>query len=302
MLVARAFAPDDDSKKSHLDRGCGRGMSVTGFQLACLLDSRLAPLATSALPAWLWSKDATRIVWANPVGAAMLGDATSGAISERTFDTRHSAAAEIGCLATTLKPGAPPRLERLRGFGAGVGRALTCACSLIQLADNAPVVLIAAAERAGPNLSLDERVHRLLAGSSDPVAAFSPDGKLLHATPSAQTHLRGATSLAAIGGGALVTEALESGHAVGGLESAPEGRIEALIDRIGDKGTAVLIARLSEPPVAAEPRQQWRHKRLQTCHPMATVVAPTSPPAVGRFVSPEVPSERRHPLRFPADG
>src|SRR5262245_2188325 len=116
-------------------------MSVTGPQLACLLDSRLAPLATSALPAWLWGTDATRILWANPIGAAMLGASTSGAIGERTFDTAHPAAAEIARLATTLTPGASPRLERLRGFGAGVGRALTCACSLIELADNTPAIL-----------------------------------------------------------------------------------------------------------------------------------------------------------------
>ena len=71
MLEARAFAPE---------RGCDRGMSVTGFQLSCLRDSRLAPLATSALPAWLWSADATRIVWANPTGAAIFGASTWAAI------------------------------------------------------------------------------------------------------------------------------------------------------------------------------------------------------------------------------
>src|SRR5437763_3570155 len=123
-MLTNEIDRDDDSKKSHLERRCDRGMSVTGLQLACLLDSRLAPLATSALPAWLWSTDATRIMWANPVGAAMLGASTSGAISERAFDPTHLAVAEIARLATTLTSGAPPRLERLRGFGAGVGRAL----------------------------------------------------------------------------------------------------------------------------------------------------------------------------------
>src|SRR6476620_651440 len=99
-------------------------MSDVASHLAFLRDPRLAALATSALPAWLWSTDATRIVWANPIGAAMLGASTSGAIGDRAFDPAHLAVAESARLATTLTPGAPPRLERLRGFGAGVGRAL----------------------------------------------------------------------------------------------------------------------------------------------------------------------------------
>ena len=49
-------------------------MSQSGFQLALLRDERLAPIATSALPAWLWSVDASRILWANPTGAAADGE------------------------------------------------------------------------------------------------------------------------------------------------------------------------------------------------------------------------------------
>ena len=56
--------------------GCSRGMSASGFQLRCLRDHRLAPLATSPLPAWLWSTDATLIVWANRIGAAIFGAPT----------------------------------------------------------------------------------------------------------------------------------------------------------------------------------------------------------------------------------
>jgi PAS domain S-box-containing protein len=287
-------------------------MSVTGFQLACLLDSRLAPLATSTLPAWLWSADATRIEWANPVGAAMFGVSTSGATSDRAFDTTHPAAAEIARLATTLTPGAPPRLERLRGFGAGVGRALTCACSLIELGDNTPAILVAAAERAGPSLSLDARAYRLLADSPEPIAAFAADGKLMHATQGAQTHLRGATSLAALGAGALAAEALESGHAAGRLDSA-EGPIEATIDRIGGKGTTVLIARLSAPPVAEARPQESAAQESETRAPETqTPTDAPAPPDIAAAVAPalarpcqstplspsDAPTERRHPLRF----
>jgi len=48
-------------------------MSGPGFQLSLLRDGRLAPLATSALPAWLWRPDGTRIVWANATGVAVFG-------------------------------------------------------------------------------------------------------------------------------------------------------------------------------------------------------------------------------------
>ena len=134
-------------------------MSGPGFQLSLLRDGRLAPLATSALPAWLWRPDGTRIVWANATGAAVFGT-TSAAIGSRRFARGEPAADQIARIAASLSPGAAPRLERLRGFGAGIGRALTCACSHIVLADDTAAVLVAAIERAGPDLPLGERVAR----------------------------------------------------------------------------------------------------------------------------------------------
>ena len=112
-------------------------MSGSGFQLSLLRDGRLAPLATSALPAWLWSTDGNRIVWANAAGAAVFGAPTSAAVGSRRFTRSEPAPAQIARVAATLSPGAAPRLERLRGFGTGIGRALTCACSHILLADDA---------------------------------------------------------------------------------------------------------------------------------------------------------------------
>src|SRR5262252_7468862 len=127
--------------------GCDRHMRASEVQLSFLRDKRLAPLATSALPAWLWSVDATHILWANPVGAAIFAAASPVAISAREFDPGQPAAGQIARLATTLAPGAPPRLERLRGFSTGVGGALTCAGSRIALADGRPAILVVAAER-----------------------------------------------------------------------------------------------------------------------------------------------------------
>src|SRR6185312_2931356 len=156
-------------------------MSGPGFQLSLLRDVRLAPLATSALPAWLWRPDGTRIVWSNAAGVAVFG-ATFAAIGSRRFARGEPAADQIARIAASLSPGAAPRLERLRGFGAGIGRALTCACSHIVLADNTAAVLVVAIEPADPDLPLGERVARLLAGGQEPIAAFTVGGQLMAAT------------------------------------------------------------------------------------------------------------------------
>ncbi|MGA7488366.1 MAG: PAS domain-containing sensor histidine kinase, partial [Xanthobacteraceae bacterium] len=104
-------------------------MSASGSQLSRLRDSRLAPLATSAFPAWLWSPDASRLLWANPIAAAIFGRARASGISSREPDPGELLAAQVARIAPTLSVGARPRLERLRGFGPGIGRNLTCACS-----------------------------------------------------------------------------------------------------------------------------------------------------------------------------
>src|SRR6185437_3013080 len=45
--------------------------AMTGFHFACLNDPRLAAHALSPSPAWLWSIDGQRLLWANPIGAAI---------------------------------------------------------------------------------------------------------------------------------------------------------------------------------------------------------------------------------------
>ena len=150
-----------------------------------LHDPRLKPLALSEAPAWLWSHDAVHVLWANPTGAAMLGAPTPAALSVRAFDSEH-AAAEVARLAVTLRPDGSARLERLRGFGAAMGALLTCACSRVTLADGSSALLIAALERCGPDLSLNDRVSRLLAACVEPVAVFGDDGILIAATTAAR--------------------------------------------------------------------------------------------------------------------
>ena len=48
-------------------------MASVESELGLLRDPRLAALATSAWPAWLWSVDASQMLWANAIGAALFG-------------------------------------------------------------------------------------------------------------------------------------------------------------------------------------------------------------------------------------
>ena len=125
-------------------------MSEQGSLLGFLSDPRLAPYATGDIPAWLWSADATRILWGNPAAAAIFNAASSTALTGHTIDPKGSAALQIARLAGTLPHGAAPRLERLRGFGGRMGGALMCTCSRISLADRTPAILVVATEAAGP--------------------------------------------------------------------------------------------------------------------------------------------------------
>ena len=157
-------------------------MSDKGSPLVVLGDPRLASYATGNVPVWLWSADATRILWGNPAAAAMFQASSSRALTGHTIDPKGSAALQIARLAGSLPYGAVPRLERLRGFGGRMGGALLCSCSRIVLADRTPAILVVATEAVAPHLAIAEEAQRLLAGCDEPLAAFAPDGSLLHAT------------------------------------------------------------------------------------------------------------------------
>src|SRR5665647_3582586 len=111
-------------------------MSGTEFQAAVLRDPRLAAHALSPTPGWLWSADATRILWANPTAAAIFDAATPAAVGSLNFEPQRTSAAQILRLSGTLPHGGAPRLERLRGFGANLGGTLICLCSRIALTEN----------------------------------------------------------------------------------------------------------------------------------------------------------------------
>ena len=96
-------------------------MNHAELQLRGVGDPRLAVHATSALPAWLWSTDGTRILWANPVGARLLGAANGAELAKRTFGPPDPHRRQVAQLAGRLPGSGATRLERLQGFGAPLG-------------------------------------------------------------------------------------------------------------------------------------------------------------------------------------
>src|ERR1700731_2911330 len=135
-------------------------MNNAEFQLRGIDDPRLAVHATSALPAWLWSVDGTRILWANPVGARVFGAANGASLAKKTFGPADSRRRQVAQLAGRLPPTGAIRQERLRGFGASLGALVTCGCARLDFADGSHGVLVAAAEPVGRTMPLLERLQR----------------------------------------------------------------------------------------------------------------------------------------------
>ena len=251
------------------------------------LSAQLAECATGSWPAWLWSADGSRILWANAAGAAVFGAPDTGTCLSRRFEGSEPAAAQIQRLAETLPATGQARLERLRGFGAGFGRALTCACSRTTVADGAPAVLVIATEAAGPPLSLLERARRLFPDRERALAVFTPDGALLDATAPASRRLAGADRLAALGG-AIGAQALAAGSASG---ETPYGPIT--LERLGREASTVLVLTFAPQPSGAQAAAIAPLETAPTPAVAGASVAPRQIPATD-----EPPGERRHPLRF----
>ncbi len=277
-------------------------MSSVESELVPLQFPRIAALATSAAPAWLWSSDVSRILWANAVGAAIFGAADTADIGKRRFKVSDPAFGQIARLAATLPSAGQERLERLRGFGASFGSALTCSCARLVLPDCTAALLVAANEPAGPPLPLAERVRRLFPDGPAALAAFAPDGALLYANSVAQSQLAGAISLSALGIEALAAKALEIGHAGGALRLGRTD-FDVTLSRLGENETRVLVLKWSGPRPSEAPASESTAAIIKS--PTASEISITTP--IGTEVTPlglsisqntEASEERRHPLRF----
>ncbi|MGA2124804.1 MAG: histidine kinase dimerization/phospho-acceptor domain-containing protein [Xanthobacteraceae bacterium] len=268
--------------------------------LAQLRDPRLAPHLVSAVAAWMWAADGSRVLWANAAGAVALGAATPAALIGRRFAATDPTAAAVRRLSTTLARSGPARLERVRGFGGPLGRPLACACSRLTLDDGTSAILMVAAEPPLRPLRLVERVMPLLTGCADPVAAYAPDGSLIHATASAVERLDGTTSLGTIGADALAGTALDAGAACG---DSTTGRLR--VERFGSRADTVLIATWADTAEAGHgpPDPAAGGAAAAADRGAAIGNEPGEPPAPGgearHPAEPrEPPSWRRQPLRF----
>jgi PAS domain-containing protein len=186
-------------------------MNNAEFQLRGVGDPRLAVHATSALPAWLWSTDGVRILWANPVGARLFGAGNGAALTEKTFGPADSHRRQIAQLANRLPLSGAIRLERLRGFGAGLGALITCGCAKLDFADGSHGILVVAVEAVGRAMPLIERLQRLVEGIDTPIAAFARDGMFVGASDAARS-LLGFRNLSEAGLDQARNDALKQGR------------------------------------------------------------------------------------------
>jgi PAS domain S-box-containing protein len=120
-------------------------MTNADFRMPGASDPRLAVHAQGKLPAWLWSADGTRILWANPAGLDVFSVRDGTQLTEKIFGPADSHRRQIAQLAGRLKADGTLRMERLRGFGAAPGMLATCSCSRIDFPDGRHGVLVVSA-------------------------------------------------------------------------------------------------------------------------------------------------------------
>ncbi|MCK1391700.1 PAS domain S-box protein [Bradyrhizobium sp. 1] len=223
-------------------------MTSSDFQLRGVGDPRLAVHATSPLPAWLWSIDGTRVLWANPVGAKLFGAANSTALAGKMFGPADGHRRQIIRLARQLPANGAIRLERLRGFGARLGTLMTCVCARLDFADGASGVLVTAMDPALRTMPLVERLHRLVDGAKVPMAAFGPDGMFAGASEAARS-LLGFRDLTEAGLQQARNDALREGRV-----EMPIGIGQMVLQRVGtgdDVGLVALIEPAAQPAAEA---------------------------------------------------
>lgn len=295
--------------------------------LLWLHDARLTRLAFSLAPAWLWSHDAKQVLWSNPTAADIFGAPTPAALSVRVFEIDHIAVAQVTRLATNLRSDGAVRLERLTGFSAEPGRRLTCACSRIQLADGTPAVMLAAIERSGRDLSLAQRVSRLLAACVEPVAVFDGhDGALIGASSVARQHIGNATTLTSLGAAGLIAQANAeaiTGQCTAGtisLHRIAEPRVWVLHFKDQTSGAHLAIpvdpetvpagirSDTPEPGLSAVERHAFHElslqlaRRINEADALAARAANTNAPPEPGLVQPALSDQRPTPPAVVVDG
>ena len=256
-------------------------MSEKEFRLRVGEDSRFAAHAASALPAWLWSIDGARLLWANAAGLALFG-ADANTLSETIFGPADVHRRQVAQLARSLPSSGAIRMERLRGFGAPLGRLVTCGCARLDFADGSHGVLIAAAE------PLLQRPRRPAATPVEPAEPASP--------------LRPEEPIAPVALGDQDLQPVENEDLMGS-PPPPEAIIPlaAALDQTSHQGEAepepppLIEAVADEPPLEASPPPENAAERPEATGETASSA---SGPTLGWFDEPPPHQLRRHPLRF----
>jgi PAS domain S-box-containing protein len=242
-------------------------MNNAEFQLQGVGDPRLAVHATSPLPAWLWSPDGSRILWANPVGAKLLGAANGAELAKKIFGPADAQRRQVAQLAGRLPANGAIRLERLRGFGAALGTLVTCGCARLDFADGSHGILVAAAAPMGRAMPLVERLQRLVEGIDTPIAAFARDGMFVGASAAAQS-LLDFRNLSEAGLDDARSDALKQGRA-----ETPIGVAHMVLQRVGSGADVGLVALIALGATAAA------HSRpVAPILPAAVPAEPEPPP------------------------
>lgn len=213
-------------------------MSDLDFHLLAIRDPRLAAHATSALPAWLWSTDGARILWANPAGARIFGARNGRELAARPVGPADPHRRQVLRLAGRLSPSGATRLERLNGFGATLGGLVTCACTRLTFEGEAAALLVAI-DQTSRAMPLTERLARLVEALDIPAIAYTQDGTIAGVNESAGELPDGS------GIAELVTEPVRA-------EAMREGRTEMRTDlarialhRVGSGADAAIVALIS---------------------------------------------------------
>jgi PAS domain S-box-containing protein len=217
------------------------------FQLHGIRDPRLAVHATSSLPAWVWSLDGAHILWTNTVGARLFGERSAAALAEKTIGPADPHRRQAAQLAARLSPSGASRLERLRGFGAPLGRLLTCSCARLTFADGSAGILIAAADPAGRPMPLTERLAHLVDSIAMPAMTFTPNGALAGANEAAKTFPGLFNDLTGPGFDDARTGALRNGQSILQMDSS-----RVTVHRVGSGDETALVA-LIDPVIVPKP-------------------------------------------------
>jgi PAS domain S-box-containing protein len=236
-------------------------MQDAEFQWRAHGDPRLAAYAASRLPAWLWTADGRRILWANPAGARLFGAASAAALAEKTFGPADQHRRQIARLAGRLLANGAIRLERLQGFGAAPGGLATCGCSRFDFPNGSHGVLIAAGNIAliAPRPAQAQPDHEMqpATASSEPPSSAPPPQPSAPVMP-------------------VIEQPVAPQPAPDYEQPAQSGEAPAEF---------ALFDAFAEPAAADEPHA-------------AETIARAPVPAIESFAGQPVPQARRLPLRF----